>query len=90
MNMVEKVARAMAARDSGPEGSSLFKTHWGEFGDGYKESARTAIEAMREPTEQMVLPGFDALMELDARTGEDYGIESIWRAMIDAALSEKE
>ena len=28
MSMVEKVAKAMAAAESGPEGSSLFAVHW--------------------------------------------------------------
>lgn len=49
--------------------------------------ARAAIEAMREPTETMILPGYDALMEWDARTGEDNGIADIWSAMVDSALS---
>lgn len=38
-----------------------------------------------EPTEAMVLAGYNALMEWDARTGEDYGIGEVWRAMIDAS-----
>ena len=38
-----------------------------------------------EPTGAMVLAGYNALMEWDARTGEDYGIGEVWRAMIDAS-----
>lgn len=49
--------------------------------------ARAAIAAIREPTQDMILPGYNALMDWDARTGEDYGIAEIWRAMIDAALA---
>lgn len=43
--MVDRVARAMLAQDSGPEGSSLFDIHWNEFGEGYMQSARAAIQA---------------------------------------------
>ncbi len=53
MGMVEKVARAMVAADSGPEGSTLFAIHLREFGDGYRSAARAAIEAMREPSVAM-------------------------------------
>ncbi len=39
----EKVARAMIAADSGPEGSKLFEIHWEEFADGYRKGADAAI-----------------------------------------------
>ena len=39
----EKVARAMAAADGGPEGSTLFEIHMREFGDGYRNGADAAI-----------------------------------------------
>lgn len=39
----EKVARAMAAGDSGPEGSTLFEIHMREFGDGYRKGADAVI-----------------------------------------------
>lgn len=39
-NMIERIARAMAAEDSGPE-----------FGEGYMKLARVVIAAMREPSE---------------------------------------
>ena len=55
--MVERVARAMVASDSGPEGSYLFDLHWSEFAEGYRKGARSAIEAMRFPTHEMVVAG---------------------------------
>lgn len=81
MNMVEKVAKAMAAAESGPEGSSLFSVHWDEFGDGYMDSARIAIEAMREPTEAMKQEAW--------RVGIVSDGPIVYEAMISAALSEE-
>jgi len=75
--MIELVARAMVAADSGPEGSALFDIHWHEFGAGYLKSARAAIEVMREPTEAMLTAGRSAF-------GTQY------RDMIDYAINEKE
>ena len=43
--------------------------------------ARAAIEAMREPTDEMTTAG--------ARQPITGPIDAIWRAMIDAALAEK-
>lgn len=80
MGMIEKVAKAMASAESGPEGSALFSVHWDEFGDGYMDSARVAIEAMREPTEEMELAGS---IHPHAASHE------CWCAMIDAALAEE-
>lgn len=42
-NLRERVAKAMVAKDSGPEGSLLFKLHWQEFSEGYLTSADAAI-----------------------------------------------
>jgi hypothetical protein len=44
----ERVARAMIAKDSGPEGSLLFKFHWQEFAEGYLTSADAAIAIVLE------------------------------------------
>src|SRR5690606_38516107 len=38
-----------------------------------------------EPTEEMVQAGHTALMEWDARTGDDLGIENVYGAMLAAA-----
>jgi len=81
--MIERVAKAMAANDSGPEGSRLFDIHWGEFGGGYMESARAAIEAMREPTDGMVLLGM-----LAGEGPEFADPDETWRTMIGFILKE--
>lgn len=46
--MIEIAAKAMAAADSGPEGSALFDIHWREFGESYLSGARVALEAARQ------------------------------------------
>lgn len=84
-DMVERVARAMIAVDSGPEGSAIFAMHLDEFGDGYRKTARAAIEAMREPNVTMIHAG------VTAETGKTLGERSAncFTAMIDAALEAK-
>ena len=92
MSMVEKVAKAMAAAESGPEGSALFSIHWDEFGDGYLDSARVAIEAMREPTDAMLDDGRDRAndyLDCGCYASQETAGEC-WKAMIDAALNSKE
>lgn len=42
----------------------------------------------REPTEEMIENGLGAMMEWDARTGDDQGIAEVYRAMIAAQESE--
>jgi len=76
-SMIEKVAEAIEEVVLRQEFTS------------YEEAARAAIEAMREPTRGMVEDGYAALMDWDARTGEDKGISDTWVAMINAALSEE-
>jgi hypothetical protein len=79
MTMIERVARAMVAADSGPVGSILFDIHLAEFGDGYRKNARAAIVAMREPTECV-------LASVSASHG--FRDASIYTPFIDAALKE--
>ena len=43
-----------------------------------------------EPTEEMIQDGYTALMEWDARTGEDIGMGDVYKAMIQAAPTDKE
>jgi hypothetical protein len=77
--IVERVARAMHAKhfefavpdDGGHPGLFYFR-----------EMAKTAIEAMREPTEAM-LDGTNY-----PNTTWDSGDADVWRAMIDAALKD--
>ncbi len=67
--MIERVAKALV--EAWPS--------WGTWGDEEaRKGARAAIEAMREPTEAMVIAGGKQL---------DCAFErQCWRAMIDAAL----
>jgi DNA-binding LacI/PurR family transcriptional regulator len=90
--MVERVARAMWERThdgSWPEDAD--RTGHDNL-DLYREDARAAIAAMREPTEAM---GKAAATHCNERLRESSVIQSgrlsvpifdIWRAMIDAAL----
>ena len=98
MNMVERVARAICC----PEGCR------GDTGSGKPcnisaedvtamVQARAAIEAMREPTKEMVEAGYDAIHDAgdyyNYDSGSGYTVESfsgarVLRAMIDAALKE--
>ena len=83
-DMIERVAVAMAENDSGPMDSALFAIHWREFGEGYIDSARAAIAAMREPTEKMIDAGSKEQRNILSKP-----IEGIWTAMIDAALDDE-
>jgi len=53
-NLRERVAKAMVAKDSGPEGSLLFKLHWQEFAEGYLTSADAAIAIVLEEAADVV------------------------------------
>jgi hypothetical protein len=70
MSMVEKVAEAMSYADRMWEHSAI---------GNYEALARVAIEAMREPSQEM----------WRASSGENgYVTKDAWQAMIDAALKE--
>lgn len=75
--MIERVARAICAND--PE-----NYEWEWLTEGGKahffESARAAIEAMRDPTDEMRRVGRDKFAE------EEGGPMSVYATMIDAAI----
>ena len=81
MNMVEKVARAMALvivkrySDKNKDSSPNIE-YW--LNEARYDEARAAIEAMREPTEEMI--------ELFRYTASDEYILRCWSSSIDAAL----
>jgi len=56
--------------------------------DQYTEMARAAIEAMREPTQDMRLAGVAEWCKPDATLEHESTLvfNVIWRAMVDAAL----
>ena len=85
MDMIERVARALDCVDYG----NCRGGGWFEFGKlsaatgkcaACLRAARNAIEEMREPTEEMIEEAWAAATAEDA--------EGVWRAMIDAALSQ--
>lgn len=84
MDMVEKIAIALHERDQAKE-QPHFRIPWGQCIPKYQEElrgdARAALEAMREPTEDMILVNSDAAGPDDQATIAD------WNAMIDAALA---
>lgn len=83
MNMIEKVARAINARQQMSAYGEII-IEWDNNTEKTKritkEFAKAAIEAMREPTEEMIL----------CAKGLRYDVEHIanYRKIIDAALKE--
>ncbi len=81
MNMIEKVALALfeSYQQDNPEA---------KFAGGAKsyfiKRSRIAIEAMREPTDWMMICGAAIMPEHDEPTNDDAG--ETWNAMIVAAL----
>ncbi len=75
-SMVERVARAIDAASY-------------EEGERWRAElpklARAAIEAMREPTEEIV----QAMTEAASAASHDFYYETAWRMGIDAILAEK-
>lgn len=84
-SMIERVARVLAEKDG-------VHPDWSATGMGmpgpednepgwklYEEEARAAIEAMREPTDAMVVAGRD-------ETDWEPKARAVWSSMIDAAL----
>lgn len=87
MSVVERVARAIDVADGRDPDAPANIRYPGGYPEGvsWKKQiprARAAIEAMREPTDEMELAGWGAIPSADAT--------DIWQAMIDAALREGE
>lgn len=78
--MVERVAEAMKAHDYGD-------LPWAKLSADYREQledyARAAIEAMREPTPQMIMAAFETGIPHETNVPD---MERWYAAMIDAAL----
>jgi len=97
--MIERVARAIAKANGDnftliPKDKSDWTTNRGLFAErfrdinepfkgDYLEMAEAAIEAMREPTEEM-------LSQMYTSWVDDSRMEIVWRDSIDAALSTSE
>lgn len=89
--MVERVARALYEADA--SNSSVRWESWPENKDRarkglrikcgkYRDRARAAIEAMREPTSEMIDAAWN---EAETQTEQ---AQEVWCAMINAALTE--
>lgn len=82
--MVERVGKAMQV-----ECREVFGSSWSN--DVAWRLARTAIAAMREPSDEMIQPTTSVLADY---IGDSLGVSDrdaairIWQAMIDAALAE--
>lgn len=105
MTMVDKVARALAAnawrrgnsRDTNfysmryPGGEADYVSQQSHL---YMDDARAAIEAMREPTAQMLTETHELVIGFGGDDGtynihcEDWQAKDVWMTMIDAALKE--
>ena len=91
-DMIERVARAIAGEDWDdiPDNKSHWVEQRGEFGGRYRavsepfkgdylDQARAAIEAMREPTDEMFATAAHYIGGADR-------VRKIWGTIIDAAL----
>jgi hypothetical protein len=78
MEMIERVARAMLRAE---EWSSFF----GE--DDARKLARAAIEAMREPTDAMLIDGAAKIRNFTSASGPYPRTRAVWLSMIDASLA---
>lgn len=99
MSMIERVARAISqhvgpfAFDDLPRDRPEMKNRQRAGEDVFDtqaemlETARAAIEAMREPSEAMFEAGGEAPLNMDRDVGRGPA-GRVWSGMIDAALSE--
>jgi hypothetical protein len=78
--MVERVARALCRSKSAAQPGGWIERHINENWPVFMDDARTAIEAMREPTEAMLTAAHVH--------GKNHAIEmrQAWRDMIDEVL----
>ncbi|WDA36451.1 hypothetical protein [Sphingobium sp. YC-XJ3] len=81
MSMVEAMAMAIWGGDS-DEWATL--APW--YADQYRDYARAALKALREPTPEMVEAGEHAAWDSANSMPAIRAIPSAWQAMIDAAL----
>ena len=83
--MIERVARALClANGEDPDKpSGAFGVWW----KSYRDEARAALEAMREPSSAQEAVMLDLLERADRPPTKRW--HWVWQEMIDAALSEK-
>lgn len=85
MNMIERIARALARRNYPGASDADIDEMWSAWVD----DATAAIQAMREPTPGMVEAGQEVPLDVEITGGVIYSAateaKAIWQAMIDAA-----
>jgi len=101
-NMIERVARALC-RVNNLESRAraginvMYDSDWLQYENAswknHENEARAAVDAMREPTEEMVTAGLAKVDEPSYMVTRgyiaDHDLRIGWRAMIAAALGEK-
>jgi hypothetical protein len=83
MDMIERVARALFAVEWDSKSSDPWEGAYADEREAWLQSARAAIEAMRDPTDAMKDAG-----DLPTYQWVDDVASNVWGRMIDAALSE--
>lgn len=85
MDMIERVAASIA------KNSEMYS--WEEYSDDQKDkfrlTARAAIEAMREPTEAMLIDGAAKIRNFTSVNGPYPRTRAVWLSMIDASLANR-
>lgn len=85
-SMVERVARAIYEGRNG-RGARAWGSQPNAHKEPYRSDARAAIEAMREPTDEMIIEGVETLNHsLGDGSVMDRDPLFAWRAMIHVAL----
>jgi len=86
-DMVEHVAHSLSLANQSPD--VLIGDNWDIPGlvnkDGYRKLARSAITALREPTEEMLVAAVEGAGRIP-ELSEDMDFTEVWYAMIDEAL----
>lgn len=80
-SMLERVATALFNYDGDGRKFSDLRTSQREY---WLDTARAAIEAMREPTEEVYQAGREVAM---GKPGTLDGVKERWKYMVDAALA---
>lgn len=88
--MIDRVAKALFMQSvyHGYDDETI-KREWQRTKGLHRSAARTAIEAMREPTDDMldaIGPVADRIKALDEKPDDRMIDTQIWQAVIDAAL----
>ena len=83
MTMLEEIARALFMRAVERDVVDDTPEDWDALRSEFEADARAAVEALRKPTPAMLTAAFAR------QTREELIYEGVWRAMVDAILTEK-